>query len=210
MAQKYRIYINEKVILLTAEAPEQTEKFQQIDAEHFDLKLIYPWVDNHPGDYFYVLTDDPKDFLKKATKTVKLVEAAGGLVQHEDGTHLFIYRNEKWDLPKGKIEKGEKTKVAAVREVEEECGIKVTKLEDKICKTYHMYQWKGNTVLKKTHWYLMKHKGKAKLVPQIEEGITAVRFFNREQVAAIISNTFPSIMDVLEKAELIKEREVPL
>lgn len=196
--------------MLTAEAPEQTEKFQQIDAEHFDLKLIYPWVDNHPGDYFYVLTDDPKDFLKKATKTVKLVEAAGGLVQHEDGTHLFIYRNEKWDLPKGKIEKGEKTKVAAVREVEEECGIKVTKLEDKICKTYHMYQWKGNTVLKKTHWYLMKHKGKAKLVPQIEEGITAVRFFNREQVAAIISNTFPSIMDVLEKAELIKEREVPL
>jgi 8-oxo-dGTP pyrophosphatase MutT (NUDIX family) len=206
MAQKYRIYINEKVILLTAKAPEQMEKFQKIEAEHFDLKLIYPWVNNQPGAYFYVLCDDPKKFLKTAAKTAKLVEAAGGLVQHEDGTHLFIYRNEKWDLPKGKIEKSEKTKVAAVREVEEECGIKVSKLEDKICKTYHMYIWKGNTVLKKTHWYLMKHKGKAKLVPQIEEGITAVRFFNREQVAAVVTNTFPSIMDVLEKAELLTEK----
>ncbi|WP_238381695.1 NUDIX hydrolase [Mucilaginibacter pedocola] len=174
------------------------------------MKLIYPWVYNQPGDLFYVLSPDPKAAMKKAMKTVKLVEAAGGLVQHEDGTHLFIYRNEKWDLPKGKLEKGEKTKIAAVREVEEECGIKVAKREDKICKTYHMYEWRGKIVLKKTHWYYMKHKGKAKLVPQIEEGITAVRFFNREQVAAIITNTYPSIIDVLEVSELIKERELPL
>jgi 8-oxo-dGTP pyrophosphatase MutT (NUDIX family) len=208
MAQKYRIYINEKAILLSTTQPEQIEKYQKIDAEHFDLQLIYTWVAVQPGNFFYVLCDDPKVFLKKITKTVKLVEAAGGLVQHEDGNHLFIYRNEKWDLPKGKIEKGEKTKVAAVREVEEECGIKVAKLEDKICKTYHMYIYKGVIVLKKTHWYLMRHKGKAKLVPQTEEGITAVRFFNREQVAAIVSNTFPSIMDVLEKAGLLEERGI--
>lgn len=210
MAQKYRIYINEKVILLTEEAPEQIEKYQRIDSEQFDLKLIYMWVVNQPGHHFYVLRSNAKTFLKEITKTVKLVEAAGGLVQHEDYTHLFIYRNEKWDLPKGKIEKGERTKVAAVREVEEECGIKVAALEHKICKTYHMYVWKGNTVLKKTHWYLMKHKGKAKLVPQLEEGITAVRFFNREQIAAIVTNTFPSIIDVLEKAELLKDRPMPL
>ena len=57
-----------------------------------------------------------------------LIEAAGGLVKNENGDYLFIYRNDKWDLPKGKIEKDEKTKVAAVREVEEECGIAVSKL----------------------------------------------------------------------------------
>ncbi|AMR32958.1 NUDIX hydrolase [Mucilaginibacter sp. PAMC 26640] len=210
MAQKYRIYINEKVILLTAEMPEQSEKFQRIDDEDFDLEIIYQWVANQEGKLFYVVSADPKAFLKMITKTVKLVEAAGGLVRNEDGNHLFIYRNEKWDLPKGKIEKGEKTKVAAVREVEEECGIKVYKLEDKICKTYHMYVWKGNTVLKKTHWYAMKHKGKAKLVPQLEEGITAVRFFDREQIAAIIANTFPSIIDVLHKSDLITDKVVPL
>jgi 8-oxo-dGTP pyrophosphatase MutT (NUDIX family) len=210
MAQKYRIYINEKVVLLTATAPEQAENFQQIDSEQFDLKIIYLWVEKHAAKYFYVICADPKEFLKKITKTVKLVEAAGGLVRNEEGNHLFIYRNEKWDIPKGKIDKGEKTKDAAVREVEEECGIKVSKLDDKICKTYHMYVWKGQTVLKKTHWFMMRHKGKAKLVPQLEEGITDVRWFNTDQIAAIVKNTFPSIMDVLEKAELLKERVMPL
>lgn len=196
--------------MLTATAPEQAENFQQIDSEQFDLKIIYLWVEKHAAKYFYVICADPKEFLKKITKTVKLVEAAGGLVRNEEGNHLFIYRNEKWDIPKGKIDKGEKTKDAAVREVEEECGIKVSKLDDKICKTYHMYVWKGQTVLKKTHWFMMRHKGRAKLVPQLEEGITDVRWFNTDQIAAIVKNTFPSIMDVLEKAELLKERVMPL
>ena len=190
--------------------PGQPAQFQQISDEQFDLKIIYHWVANQQAKYFFVLCDDPKAFLKKITKTVKLVEAAGGLVRNDEGNHLFIYRNEKWDLPKGKIEKGEKTKVAAVREVEEECGIKVSELNDKICKTYHMYFWKGDTVLKKTHWYLMKHKGKAKLVPQIEEGITDVRFFSREKIATILDNTFPSIIDVLHLSELLTGTAAPL
>ena len=36
---------------------------------------------------------------------------------------LFIYRFNKWDLPKGKLNKGEKKQDCAIREVEEECGI---------------------------------------------------------------------------------------
>ncbi|MBD1392358.1 NUDIX hydrolase [Mucilaginibacter glaciei] len=207
MAQNYRIYINEKVILLTGKAPAQIKDYQKIDSEYFDLKIIFPWVDNQPGKLFYVLSDDPKAFLKQITKTAKLVEAAGGLVKNEAGNYLFIYRNDKWDLPKGKIEEGEKTKVAAVREVEEECGIKVAQLGDKICKTYHMYHWKGKTVLKKTHWFAMTHKGKTKLVPQVEEGITDARWLGKEQIDLIMQNTFPSIVDVLEIAELIEKRE---
>lgn len=207
MAQKYRIYINEKVIFITATAPEHPQEYQRIDDEQFDLKIIYPWVEAQSSKYFYVLTADPKAFLERITLTAKLIEAAGGLVKNSDGTYLFIYRNNKWDLPKGKLEKSEKKKDAAVREVEEECGIKVAKLEDKLCKTYHMYMWKDKTVLKKTHWYLMRHKGKAKLVPQIEEGITDVRWFNKDQIVQIIHNTFPSIIDVLEVAELVAPRK---
>nr|WP_183548414.1 NUDIX domain-containing protein [Mucilaginibacter sp. AK015] len=210
MAQKYRIYINEKVILLTVKTPKIAKHYQKIDAEHFDLKTVYHWVDKQPGTLFYVLCNNAKAFLKRIIKSNTLIEAAGGLVTNQHGEHLFIYRNDKWDLPKGKIEKKEKTKIAAVREVEEECGIKVNKLEQKICKTYHTYIYKGEVVLKKTHWFKMSYNGNAKLTPQLEEGITDVRWFKAEEVSTIVKNTFPSIIDVLEKEELITSREVLL
>ena len=140
-------------------------------------------------------------------KSVTLIEAAGGLVKNENDGYLFIYRNNKWDLPKGKIEKDEGVKEAAVREVEEECGIKVSKLGEKICKTYHVYIYKGEVVLKKTHWFKMKCKGQDKLKPQKEEGITEVRWFKKGHIEPIMANTFPSIMDVLEKKKLVNYEE---
>jgi len=150
---------------------------------------------------------DAKAFLKTVAKSVTLIEAAGGLVKNENDGYLFIYRNNKWDLPKGKIEKDEGVKEAAVREVEEECGIKVSKLGEKICKTYHVYIYKGEVVLKKTHWFKMKCKGQDKLKPQKEEGITEVRWFKKGHIEPIMANTFPSIMDVLEKKKLVNYEE---
>jgi 8-oxo-dGTP pyrophosphatase MutT (NUDIX family) len=203
MAQKYRIYINEKVILLTESAPKKKEIYEKIDAEVFDLKIIYTWIVAHKNKLFYVLCGDARAFLKIVAKSVTLIEAAGGLVKNEKDEYLFIYRNNKWDLPKGKVEKEEAIKVAAVREVEEECGIIVSKLDEKICKTYHSFINRGEVVLKKTHWFNMRCKGQNKLKPQKEEGITDVRWFAKGHIEPIIANTYPLIMDVLVKEELI-------
>ena len=206
MAQKYRIYCNEKVILITESEPKKAESYEKIDAQMFELKIIYTWILAHHNKNFYTVCPDAKLYLKNIIAGITLIEAAGGLVENEKGDYLFIYRNDKWDLPKGKIEKDEKTKVAAVREVEEECGIIVSKLGEKICKTYHAYISRGEVVLKKTHWYAMKYKGNAKLKPQTEEGITDVRWFRKGHIDAIIQNTFPSILDVLVKEDLIKDK----
>jgi 8-oxo-dGTP pyrophosphatase MutT (NUDIX family) len=206
MAQKYRIYINEKVILLTEYEPKKAESYERIDAQMFDLKIIYTWILAHHSKNFYIVCPDAKVYLKNIIAGITLIEAAGGLVKNENGDYLFIFRNDKWDLPKGKIEKDEKTKVAAVREVEEECGITVSKLGSKICKTYHAYISKGDVVLKKTHWFNMKYKGNATLKPQLEEGITDVRWFKKGHIDAIVQNTFPSILDVLVEKDLIKEK----
>lgn len=205
MAQKYRIYINQKVILLTQSAPKQLSSYQEIDSQSFDLKIIYTWVLAHKSELFYVLCSDPKAFLKQIKQSVKVIEAAGGLVKNENKSLLFIYRNDKWDLPKGKIEKGETIKEAAVREVEEECNIAIYKREEKICKTYHVYIYKNEVVLKKTHWFKMKARGQNKLKPQKEEGITDVRWFRPNDIDAILANTFPSILDVLAEMNLITE-----
>jgi ADP-ribose pyrophosphatase YjhB (NUDIX family) len=207
MAQKYRIYINEKVILLTDSEPKKKESYVNIDVEVFDLKIIYTWVLAHHSKFFYVLCNDAKAFLKTVAKSVTLIEAAGGLVMNENDEYLFIFRNGKWDLPKGKVEREERIREAAIREVEEECGIKVSKLNNKICKTYHTYLSRGDVVLKKTHWFEMKCKGQNKLKPQKEEGITDVRWFNKGHIEPITANTFPSIMDVLVKQELIDAHE---
>jgi ADP-ribose pyrophosphatase YjhB (NUDIX family) len=202
MAQKYRIYINEKVILLTESEPKKKENYEKIDADVFDLKIIYTWILAHQNKNFYVLCKDVKTFLKEVSKSVTLIKAAGGLVKNEKDEYLFIYRNDKWDLPKGKVEKEEQIKEAAVREVEEECGIKVSNLDEKICKTYHAYIMRGEVVLKKTYWYNMRCKGQGKLKPQKEEGITDARWFRKGHIGPIVKNTFPSIMDVLVKEGL--------
>jgi 8-oxo-dGTP pyrophosphatase MutT (NUDIX family) len=211
MAQIYRIYINQKVLLITESAPKNLKNFQQIDHQNFDLKIIYPLIlEHYPGHNFFVICTNAKEFYKRITKTVQVIEAAGGLVKNERKEYLFIYRNDKWDLPKGKIEKGEKIKECAVREVEEECGITVKKLGKKIGKTYHAYIYKGEVVLKKSYWFKMKCEGQDKLKPQKEEGITDARWFTPEKVGIVTKNTFPSITEVMEKTGLIKDIEAPL
>jgi 8-oxo-dGTP pyrophosphatase MutT (NUDIX family) len=206
MAQKYRIYINEKVILVTEWRPKKKKGYEMLDAEGFDLKLVYTWILARKNNFFCVLCRDAKEFFKSVVKSVPLIEAAGGLVTNDKDEYLFIYRNDKWDLPKGKIEKDEKVKEAAVREVEEECGIKVSGLGKKICKTYHVYPYRGEVVLKKTHWFKMQCSGDIKLIPQKEEGITDVRWFQPRHIEPILANTFPSIMDVLVKEGLISRK----
>ncbi|WP_461484958.1 NUDIX hydrolase, partial [Pedobacter sp.] len=130
------------------------------------------------------------------------IPAAGGVVIRNEKL-LFIFRNEKWDLPKGKVDKGEKVKDAAVREVEEECGVKIAKRNDSICKTYHVYEMNGELILKRTSWYKMNVKGSPNLIPQLEEGITAAVWVAPQNIKLKIENTYPLIVDVLRSEHLI-------
>lgn len=209
----YHIYINEKLLVVAEAVPEGLNDYQELSGEKADLKLIYKLIaDTAPEQQsFLFLCKNPKATLKKLSKSVKLIEAAGGLVKNEHKEYLVIFRNGVWDLPKGKIEDGEKTRKAAVREVEEECGIHVKKAGRKICKTYHVYPLRNQELaLKKTHWYRMKAEGQEKLKPQTEEGITKACWFTREKFTVLTENTYPSIIDVLDMMGLLTETEAPL
>ncbi len=139
--------------------------------------------------------------LKLEFADYKFIEAAGGLVQHND-TFLFIKRNGVWDIPKGKLDKGETPETAAVREIEEECGLVKPEIIKHLVNTWHTYEHKGKMVLKKTYWYWLKAtETKMNLVPQTEEGITEVTFFKRTEFEKIKTDTFLSIMEVIEAAE---------
>jgi len=127
-----------------------------------------------------------------------LVPAAGGLVMNEKKESLFIFRKGKWDLPKGKMEKGEKPADCAIREVKEETGLKKVKLGQLLTLTYHTYHEGTNFMLKESHWFLMKSKSDQLLTPQIEEGIIQIRWANKEEIPVYLLNSFPSVADVLK------------
>ncbi len=130
-----------------------------------------------------------------------LIKSAGGIVSNETNKYLFIFRNGKWDLPKGKIEKGENSRVAAVREVQEECGIWIDSCRDKVCNTYHIYKINGAMVIKKTAWYWMRAIKQKKLVPQLEEGITDARWLSAADLMLVRQNTYPLIKDLINVIE---------
>lgn len=204
----YNIYVDEKRLIVAESLPEGLSNYQNISQETIDLKPIYNLIKKSNQTQFLFLCKNAKTTLKKFSKSIRLIEAAGGLVRNEREECLVIFRNGVWDLPKGKIEEGEKTRKAALREVEEECGIKVKKAGRKICKTYHVYQQRNQELaLKKTHWYRMKAEGQDKLKPQKEEGITKACWFTKEKLSVLTQNTYPSIIDVLDTMGLLPEKE---
>lgn len=128
------------------------------------------------------------------------IEAAGGLVTSPRGESLMIFRNGRWDLPKGKLEAGEEIPVCAVREVEEECGITGLKLGKLLTRTYHLYEMDGKEMLKRTSWFAMGNDGAGQLTPQTEEGITDIRWVAHDNLGSYLGNTYPTIRDVFVAA----------
>ncbi|MGY0407193.1 MAG: NUDIX hydrolase [Polaribacter sp.] len=172
----YKVFLNDKPIILTSSSKKENTFpvyiFENIVFDEILYKLKYEKIkginlysNNLEADWQLFLTN------------FNVIQAAGGLVQNEKKEFLFIHRNNIWDLPKGKIEEGESPKTAAIREVEEECGIFKLTIISFLCTTYHIYYQKG-IKLKETHWFLMRSNYKKTLVPQQEEGITEVLFKN--------------------------------
>jgi 8-oxo-dGTP pyrophosphatase MutT (NUDIX family) len=111
----------------------------------------------------------------------------------------MIFRRGKWDLPKGKLDKGEKLEDCAVREVEEETGLKDIKLISPLIITYHTYHEGTKFILKESHWYNMKVSGDQKLVPQTEEGIIETKWATIKEAEQLFPQSFPSIVDVIKE-----------
>lgn len=149
----------------------------------------------------YVVNSSLKRLMRLFFSDHKRIEAAGGIVTNPSGEILFIDRLGYWDLPKGKVEKDEELKLAAIREIEEECGINGPELIKKLMKTYHTYSTGRRKYLKTTHWYLLSYEGNETPVPQEEEGITEVRWVNPSNMIEQKSRTYNSILDVLDYYE---------
>lgn len=130
----------------------------------------------------------------------KKIIAAGGLVINKKNEILFIFRRGKWDLPKGKLDEGEDIEQCAIREVEEETGLRNIILGSLIKKTYHEYfdTWLKEEVVKETWWYSMKIENEQTLIPQKEEDIEKIEWVNSIDLNNYLANTYSSIIEVID------------
>lgn len=199
----YKIYINDNSLTIGTFQNGLPSDVNLLDEANFNFLNFYQQMDKGGHSHYAIVTEHPKVVFKALKNHCLLIKAAGGLVRNAANDYLFIFRNKKWDLPKGKVEKGEKMREAAVREVEEECGVTIASNGDKLCKTYHIYEMGGKVVLKKTNWYDMTVKGQPKLIPQKEEGISKAGWYGKNEVEPLLDNTYQLISDVLRAGKLI-------
>lgn len=188
------VYFADKALCFTSRTPSE-EWFTLLlsDGEDISRDNILKILESH--NKVALVASDPGVVFDAFAAQFARVEAAGGIVVNERGEWLMIRRNGRWDLPKGHVEKGETTQVAAAREIAEETGVCGAEVVRPLCETLHAYYFPKTErwELKRTHWFLLRTSSGDGLCPQAEEGVERVAWCSPEEVAANLRDTFPTI-----------------
>lgn len=192
----YQIFVGDKPIILTTKVEPETD-FLNIPLKGVVIRKVIQRLSKGDLDHIRLIGKKEDKLLKKFLKLLPNVIAGGGKVYNDDGKILFIKRNNKWDLPKGRIEKKESLEEGAIREVEEETGVKNIKIVKPLATTYHIFKRNGRYRIKITYWFKMKTSYTGELVPEISEGITKVRWFGKKKTKKALENSYANIRQLL-------------
>jgi len=200
----YKVFFNEKKINFTSTGNVTLNKYTLIFNENTSVTSIKKWF----GSFIesecrqaFIVHPSPEKVFKKFQSGFTTIHAAGGVVIRNNEI-LFIFRNEKWDLPKGKVDKGESVENAAIREVQEECGIRNVKIVKPLLPTFHIYpspysKQKNDWIFKKTWWFEMKYQEAFDGKPQREENITKVNWFGTKDFDQVLKNTHENLKQLI-------------
>ena len=200
----YKVFINDKPVFFTTDKEGFNLNKHCLQLPFKNKKNLRQQIKDFEKNKSYkklILFHDPlQELWETFVSLYSIIETAGGLVKNSKGDVLFIFRNEKWDLPKGKIEKKESIEDAAKREIGEECGVKGLSIIKNLAPTYHTYKLNNKNILKKSYWLEMYCKNdKVILQPQLEEGITIVKWVQSSEIKMVLKNTYGTIKDVLKQ-----------
>ena len=199
----YKVFFNQKPLILTTSFIEQTQEAPVFFLKYTSKKNIIAALKSKNVNQLYLYHPKEEKLWALFLQLFKIIEAAGGIVKHnQTGKYLFIYRNNKWDLPKGRIEKNEPVRDAALREVEEETGVTGISIERPLSTTFHVFNRKGKYRLKKTFWYAMQTDFTGETTPQFEEGIQEATWKSAKEVPLLFDNAYANIRLLWEESNL--------
>ncbi len=188
----YTIYVGDKPIILTTELSKETD-FKSFLLKFVNIGKVIKTLNNTDLNEVHLIHKNPDKLLKKFLKLLPNVVAGGGKVYNSKNEILFIYRNDKWDLPKGKAERKESIEETAIREVEEETGVKGLKIVKPLPTTYHIFKRNGKHKIKVTYWFEMKTNFEGQLSPEENEGITKVEWLDEKGSQEAMENSYANI-----------------
>lgn len=196
--QRYKVFFKESCFLLCDDY--NLIKKGTTSLVHKDFNETKAYINGlleQAGAFNAVLYhEDPEALLSIFKSCFLYVKAAGGIVC-SNGCVLMIKRLGYYDLPKGHLEAGESTEQCAIREVEEECGIKDLQITGPMPGTLHIYLRNERWHLKKTYWYKMTCLFNQSLIPQTEEDIEEVFWQPVSEIDTILDKTYKSLKAVL-------------
>ncbi|NQX84538.1 MAG: NUDIX domain-containing protein [Flavobacteriaceae bacterium] len=188
----YKIFVGDKPIILTTKVEQETD-FKNYLLSTVDICEVIKALKDDALVSVRLIDADKAVLLKSFLKLLPNVIAGGGKVYNDEGKVLFIYRNNKWDLPKGKAEGQEAIQYTAIREVEEETGISGLSITKPLDLTYHIFKRNGKHRIKVTHWFEMRSSYDGQLVPQVKEGITKVEWLDETEIEKAMRNSYANI-----------------
>ena len=194
----YKVFVYDKPLFLTNQVAKETD-FQLFLLESVDIEQLIVKMFNNKIKKAYLYYPDEKEILNKVKEKIPVKKAGGGLVYNKNREVLFIFRNGKWDLPKGGLIKGEIIEECSIREVIEETGVDGLVITNKLQKTYHVFKRNGVYRLKITHWFEMTTTFEGTPIPQENEGIEKVAWLNPEEIKQALKNSYENIKLLFEE-----------
>ena len=189
----YKVFFNQKPLILTNEIQDFSDNEPLLFIKYTSVAQIIKALKSSKNRKVFLYHKDNDKLWKSFKKKFPIVEAAGGLVERTDNKLLFIFRNNKWDLPKGGVEKKELIIEAAQREVKEETGVSDLIVQKQLSETFHIFKKGKRFRLKKTYWFKMSTSYMGETEPQIEEGIHKTEWVSKEKIDEILNDAFENI-----------------
>ncbi len=190
----YKVFFNQKLILLTTDIISPKEDSPFFYVKFTNKKFVVQMLKSKKVKMLYLYHSKEDKLWYYFLNMFKLIEAAGGLVRNLKTNHfLFIFRNKKWDLPKGRINKNEEVQKAAIREVEEETGVENLSIIKPLNTTFHIFKRNRKHRLKKTFWYLMETDYIGELTPETKEGIEKAIWIEKKLIVSLKSEMYQNI-----------------
>ncbi|MBI9033738.1 MAG: NUDIX domain-containing protein [Bacteroidales bacterium] len=199
----YKVYINNGLIQFSKEhfanPQSRLQNYKDLDKSELN-RMISVIFHSGSSESIQIQAENPLTAFNNFIDRFTIVEASGGLIRNDNQQFLFIYRNERWDLPKGHIDPGESPETTALREIKEETAVEGLRIIKKLPQTYHMYYLKNKWIVKRNYWFECHASSSQILIPQEDEGITKVEWLDKDQIKSIREQSWSSLHQIIDIA----------